>query len=130
MVMADQDIDGSHIKGLVINFFQCFWPSLCKINGFLKAFVTPIIKCKRGTSENNFYSLVDYKKWREENPEASWTVKYYKGLGTSTSREAKEYFKDLPEHYIRYSCKAEQDSRALDLAFDKKNANLRKNWLG
>jgi len=36
MIMADQDIDGSHIKGLVINFFETFWPSLCKIDGFLK----------------------------------------------------------------------------------------------
>jgi DNA topoisomerase II len=36
MIMADQDIDGSHIKGLVINFFEHFWPSLCKIDGFLK----------------------------------------------------------------------------------------------
>lgn len=36
MIMADQDIDGSHIKGLIINFFETFWPSLCKIHGFLK----------------------------------------------------------------------------------------------
>jgi DNA topoisomerase-2 len=36
MIMADQDIDGSHIKGLIINFFETFWPSLCKVHGFLK----------------------------------------------------------------------------------------------
>jgi len=28
MIMADQDNDGSHIKGLFINFIQTFWPSL------------------------------------------------------------------------------------------------------
>ena len=44
MIMADQDFDGFHIKGLVINFIHYFWPSLIKINNFVKCFNTPIIK--------------------------------------------------------------------------------------
>jgi DNA topoisomerase-2 len=44
MIMADQDHDGSHIKGLIINFIHHFWPSLVKMNTFMKEFVTPIIK--------------------------------------------------------------------------------------
>ena len=35
MIMADQDQDGSHIKGLIINFIHTFWPSLININNFL-----------------------------------------------------------------------------------------------
>ena len=43
MIMADQDQDGSHIKGLVINYFHIFWPSLLK-QPFLEEFITPIVK--------------------------------------------------------------------------------------
>lgn len=44
MIMTDQDFDGSHIKGLIINFVHKFWPHLLKIKGFLKEFITPVIK--------------------------------------------------------------------------------------
>lgn len=44
MIMADQDHDGSHIKGLIINFIHYFWPSLINLNIFMYEFVTPIVK--------------------------------------------------------------------------------------
>ena len=44
MIMTDQDHDGSHIKGLIMNYFHTFYPSLMKLAGFLIEFITPVIK--------------------------------------------------------------------------------------
>ena len=41
-----------------------------------------------------FYTLTDYHNWKMKNTKKC-SIKYYKGLGTSTSKEAKEYFTNL-----------------------------------
>lgn len=46
MIMTDQDHDGSHIKGLIMNYFHTFYPSLMKLPGFLIEFITPVIKVR------------------------------------------------------------------------------------
>ena len=87
MIMSDQDTDGSHIKGLVINFIHHFWPTLFKRTGFLKQFITPLLKVTNAKNVVSFYTVRDYKVWSEGilNLKA-WKVKYYKGLGTSTDK--------------------------------------------
>jgi len=105
MIMADQDHDGSHIKGLVINFMHHFWPSLLDCPGFLQQFITPIVKATKGKKSKTFFTLPEYEEWREEtgNDGKGYTVKYYKGLGTSTSVEAKQYFSNLDLHEVHFS---------------------------
>ena len=46
ILMTDQDTDGSHIKGLIINFFHYYWPELLKVDGFLQQFITPLVKVR------------------------------------------------------------------------------------
>jgi DNA topoisomerase-2 len=100
--LVQQDQDGSHIKGLLINLFHHFWPSLLQVPGFLRVFVTPIVKATRARTEPIlFYTIPEYLEWKEENSNGKgWTIKYYKGLGTSSAAEAKQYFSDLDTHQV------------------------------
>ncbi len=191
LIMTDQDPDGAHIKGLLINFFQHFWPSLLDVPGFLQQFITPLVKIKsigngkgnkNGTELHSFYSVPEHEAWiRQVEKEAAaaaaadadkeeldgnetsrsdskksstnvgklkhsskYQVKYYKGLGTSTAAEGREYFSDLPKHRkIFYSAKESLDhthpigidgqsldtAGIVDLVFNKNKAKERKDWL-
>ncbi|XP_020577441.1 DNA topoisomerase 2 [Phalaenopsis equestris] len=133
MIMTDQDHDGSHIKGLLINFIHTFWPSLLKIPSFLVEFITPIVKAtyKKTGKVTSFYTMPEYEAWKESlrGNASSWSIKYYKGLGTSTSQEGKEYFQDLQRHKKDFVWSDEQDGDAIELAFSKKKIEARKNWL-
>lgn len=129
MIMTDQDQDGSHIKGLLINFIHHNWPSLLR-HSFLEEFITPIIKASFKKTQLSFYSIPEFNSWKESQPNhKSWKIKYYKGLGTSTSQEAKEYFTDMPRHRIPFKYGGPEDDEAITLAFSKKKIEERKDWL-
>jgi len=128
MIITDADVDGAHIKGLLINFFHWYWPSLLKRDDFITCMATPIIKASKKGGVLEFYSAREYEKWKSaENTESSkWTIKYYKGLGTSTKDEFQEYFKN--PKVIDYEWDPDSDKN-IKLAFDKTKANDRKVWL-
>uniref|UniRef100_A0A6C0APK8 DNA topoisomerase (ATP-hydrolyzing) n=1 Tax=viral metagenome TaxID=1070528 RepID=A0A6C0APK8_9ZZZZ len=129
MIMADQDHDGSHIKGLVMNLFHTEWPSLLEA-GFLCTLLTPLLKASKGSTTTSFYNIQEFNAWKTtHNNGHGWHVKYYKGLGTSTPAEAKEWFKDL--HEIKYEWIGKTCDDALMLAFTKGKlkADDRKEWL-
>jgi DNA topoisomerase-2 len=104
--MTDQDYDGFHIKGLLMNFFHYFWPSLMKNHNFISSLATPIVKATKGKDIKIFYNLTDYEKWKNNPGSNLYTIKYYKGLGTSTKDEGKEYFRDIDNKLINYSWKS------------------------
>ena len=85
MIMTDQDHDGSHIKGLLINFLHAHFPSLLKIPGFLVEFITPIIKATKGKNSKVFYTLPEYDNWKEAAEETGTGRGWHCLLYTSPS---------------------------------------------
>ena len=104
LLLTDSDVDGSHIKGLFINMLHTMWPSLIKRDDFVLSLNTPIVKATKGKDIISFYNLTDYDIWKDTSAASHYKIKYYKGLGTSTSQEAKEYFTDIDTKTIKYYC--------------------------
>lgn len=148
MILSDSDVDGDHIKGLVINLFHKFWPSLLERDDFICTMITPIVKVwterKQGRktvrhNEIKFYSENEYYDWKKDKDNGSgWKTRYYKGLGTSKEDECQDSFREMK--VIQYKVDPETRNettggvirptdQSIELAFLKKNADLRKEWL-
>lgn len=155
IILTDEDRDGYHIKGLVMNFIHYFWPSLMCVENFIQSITTPIVKAFKNTDRkrNNpkiFYTMTEYENWAKKINPRLWTIKYYKGLGThKIPNEARESFNDFnntiktyvwtqEDEYLDNNSKDSEDFkedktnncyRAMTLAFDKKRSDDRKVWL-
>jgi DNA topoisomerase-2 len=136
MIMADQDHDGSHIKGLLINFLQCQFPSLLKIDDFFQEFITPIVKVWKGPNPDRpqqlkwFFTQPEYETWKKQPGNERWETKYLKGLGSSSNKDAQRYFAALDDHLKQFETMRESEAELFELAFSKKKADARKEWLG
>jgi len=129
MIMSDQDVDGFHIRGLLMNLFHSEWPSLMRLtSGFICCLITPLLKTTKHQKTLAFYSESEYEAWKAtaEGSQTGWKTKYYKGLGTSTPAEAREWFENL--HDIKYTYDDGTDG-SMELAFSKSKADERKQWL-
>lgn len=129
MIMTDADVDGSHIKGLVFNFIHHFFPTLLKVDNFIISLVTPVVKVTKSDQIISFDNLSSFEEWKKKADVSKWKIKYYKGLGTNTTQEAKEYFKNLDKYTVSYKWDNKKTDEALELAFSKQMIEQRKKWL-
>jgi|GEM_PF-1009241 len=138
MILTDQDPDGDHIKGLIMNFLHHFWPSLLKRNDFIRTMITPLVmnwkekKIGRKILRqplNKFYSKKEYENWKlSHSDQKGWITRYYKGLGTSKDEDAQASFKE--KKIIQYIDDNSEDTKqVIQLAFQEDKADQRKDWL-
>lgn len=126
--MTDADVDGTSIKGLLINFIHKFWPELLEL-GFCFEFITPIVIARKGKDIKEYYNFTNYHQDQEKGKLVGYTTKYYKGLGTIKSDEIKDMFKNLPKHLIKFNYNADRDSDKIDMLFKKERVSDRRDWL-
>jgi DNA topoisomerase-2 len=78
-IYTDADPDGDSIAGLLINFFNKYWPELFEQNRVFKV-MTPLVVAKKGKEVKPFYSNDEYSEWEKKTGAKGWDVEYKKGL--------------------------------------------------
>ena len=126
VIVADADVDGIHIEGLILNFIHTLFPTLLtREKPFVLSMKTPIARViGKNKQDQLFYderNFVQYLSQQTTQP----NVKYYKGLGTTKPS-------DVPDTFGLKMIEFKMDSSTqpeMRKAFDKKYADQRKAWL-
>jgi DNA topoisomerase-2 len=128
-VLCDSDYDGDHITGLLLTFFNHYWPALVN-SGFMSRFVTPIIKATRGaTNKKFFFTMKDYEGEVAAGNLMGWNIQHLKGLGTSLRADTVSYFKAMKNFHLKKLVADTETKDLINHVFNPKDSNWRKEWL-
>jgi DNA topoisomerase-2 len=131
---TDQDVDGAHITGLGINALACLLPEILQSTPqFVQRLATPLVRAwpKRGGDKQvrEFMSEPEFDAWfgrLSDDNKRKYEVKYFKGLGTSTARDAKQCFSQLDKYLITIDCTGPDSMECLADFFDSTRVERRK----
>jgi len=119
-ILTDQDVDGHHIKILLVGFFS-HWKELFK-NHKVRIYNSPLMIAKKGKKVKYLYTLKEIS----ETDLTGWTTKYAKGLGSLSASEYRDIINT--DDYDVITMDDVKDEKALHLALGN-DAQLRKDWL-